>query len=45
MKFVCNLYNIYYDLLVHFFHSIMEYGLIFWGNSSYSCKIFRLWKG
>jgi hypothetical protein len=21
------------------FHSIMNYGLIFWGNSSYSCKI------
>jgi hypothetical protein len=31
---------VYYSL----FHSIMNYGLIFWGNSSYSCKIFRMQK-
>ena len=27
-----------------YFHSIMNYGLIFWGNSSYSTNIFRLHK-
>lgn len=27
-----------------YFHSIMNYGLIFWGNSSYSIYIFRLQK-
>jgi hypothetical protein len=26
------------------FHSIMNYGLIFWGNPFYSCKIFRMQK-
>jgi hypothetical protein len=31
---------VYYSL----FLSIMNYGLIFWRNSSYSCKIFRLQK-
>ena len=27
-----------------FFHSIMSYGIIFWGNSSHSSSIFRLQK-
>jgi hypothetical protein len=27
------------------FHSVMNYGVIFWGNSSYSSKIFRMPKG
>jgi len=27
------------------FHSIINYGLIFWGNSSYSCNVFRLQNG
>jgi len=31
---------IYYS----YFHSIMTYGLIFWGNSADSIKIFRLQK-
>jgi hypothetical protein len=31
---------VYYSL----FHSIINYGLIFWGNSSYCCKIFRMQK-
>jgi hypothetical protein len=31
---------IYYS----YFHSIMNYGLIFWGNSSYSNSIFKLQK-
>jgi hypothetical protein len=31
---------IYYSLV----HSIMTYGLIFWRNSSDSCKIFRMQK-
>jgi hypothetical protein len=31
---------VYYSLL----HSIVNYGLIFWGKSSYSCKIFRMQK-
>jgi hypothetical protein len=26
------------------FHSVMDYGLIFWGDSSYSCKIFSAQK-
>jgi hypothetical protein len=26
------------------FHSIMNYGLIFWGNSSHSVKIFKIQK-
>ena len=30
-------YNVY-------FYSLMSYGLIFWGNSSYSTKIFLLQK-
>ena len=25
-----------------FFHSVLSYGIIFWGNSSYSSKIFRI---
>jgi hypothetical protein len=27
-----------------YFHSIMKYGIIFWGNASYSKKIFTLQK-
>jgi hypothetical protein len=27
-----------------FFHSVMTYGIIFWGNSSHSDNIFRLQK-
>jgi hypothetical protein len=27
-----------------YFHSIMSYGIIFWGNSSYSINVFRLQK-
>jgi len=32
--------------MVHFsyFHSIITYGLIFWGNSHYSSTVFRLQK-
>jgi hypothetical protein len=28
-----------------YFHSIMHYGIIFWGNSLYAINIFRLQKG
>ena len=28
-----------------YFHSIMSYGIIFWGNSCYANKIFKLQKG
>ena len=33
-------------LMIYFayFHSIMSYGIIFWGNSSYAIKIFKLQK-
>jgi hypothetical protein len=31
---------VYYE----YFHSIMSYGIIFWGNSSYSINVFRLQK-
>jgi len=27
-----------------YFHSIMNYGLIFWGNSSHSTEIFKIQK-
>jgi hypothetical protein len=27
-----------------FFHSVMSYGIIFWGNSSYSTMIFEMQK-
>ena len=27
-----------------YFHSLMNYGIIFWGNSSYSDKVFKLQK-
>ena len=27
-----------------FFHSVMSYGIIFWGNSSYSTMIFKMQK-
>jgi len=27
-----------------YFHSLMSFGLIFWGNSSYSTKIFQFQK-
>jgi hypothetical protein len=27
-----------------YFHSLMTYGLVFWGNSSYSLRIFRIQK-
>jgi hypothetical protein len=34
-------------IMVYFtyFHSVMNYGIIFWGNSGYSNKIFILQKG
>jgi hypothetical protein len=28
-----------------YFHSIIRYGIIFWGNATNSCKVFRLQKG
>jgi hypothetical protein len=30
--------------MTHFayFHSIIKYGIIFWGNATNSCKVFRL---
>jgi hypothetical protein len=28
-----------------YFHSILSYGTIFWGNSTYSCNIFKIQKG
>jgi hypothetical protein len=31
-------------MIYYYFHSIMNYGLIFWGNSSYSNSIFTLQK-
>jgi len=32
-------------MVYHFyFHSLINYGIIFWGNSSYSNSIFKLWK-
>ena len=36
--------NILKVIYCSYFHSIMTYGLIFWGNSSDSSKIFRLQK-
>jgi hypothetical protein len=33
-----NILRIYFSC----FHSVMNYGLLFWGNSSYGTKIFRL---
>jgi hypothetical protein len=27
-----------------YFHSIMKYGIIFWGNSTYVCRVFTLQK-
>ena len=36
--------NILRIVYFSYFHSIMNYGLLFWGNSSYSTKIFRLQK-
>ena len=36
--------NILRMVYFSYFHSIMNYGLLFWGNSSYSMKIFRLQK-
>jgi len=27
-----------------YFHSILSYGIIFWGNSAYSCNIFKIQK-
>ena len=34
-------------IMVYFtyFHSVMNYGIIFWGNSGYSNEIFILQKG
>jgi hypothetical protein len=28
-----------------YFHSILSYGIIIWGNSAYSCNIFKIKKG
>ena len=28
-----------------YFHSILSYGIILWGNSAYSCNIFKIQKG
>jgi len=36
--YVSSLKVIYYA----FFHSVMSYGIIFWGNSSHSSIIFRI---
>jgi hypothetical protein len=36
--------NILRMIYFSYFHSVMNYGLLFWGNSSYSMKIFRLQK-
>jgi hypothetical protein len=40
--FMCqeNLKSIYYS----YFHSLMTYGIIFWGNSTHSIHVFRLQK-
>jgi hypothetical protein len=37
---ICMLRMIYHSL----FHSIMSYGIIFWGNSSHSSEIFKIQK-
>jgi hypothetical protein len=39
---ICN--NKYDDLYYSYFHSVMTYSLLFWGNSPDSIKIFRLQK-
>jgi hypothetical protein len=36
--------NILRMIYFSYFYSVMNYGLLFWGNSSYSTKIFRLQK-
>jgi hypothetical protein len=36
--------HIWTTLYYSYFHSLMTYGLIFWGNSSYSLQIFRTQK-
>ena len=28
-----------------YFYSILSYGIIFWGNSAFSCNIFKIQKG
>jgi hypothetical protein len=42
----CNFYSFSLNLSVYFsyFHSIMTFGLIFWGNSPLSTRIFKLQK-
>jgi len=27
-----------------YFHSVIRYGIIFWGNATNRCKVFKLWK-
>jgi hypothetical protein len=36
--------NILRTIYFSYFHSVMNYRLLFWGNSSYSTKVFRLQK-
>ena len=36
--------NIFNMVNYSYFHSIMAYGLLFWGNSSHSIKAFRMQK-
>jgi hypothetical protein len=32
------------DIYHSYFHSVMTYGLIYWGNSSYAEKVFKMQK-
>jgi hypothetical protein len=46
MRFIkpCISINIFNMVCYSYFHSIMAYGLPFWGNSSHSIKAFRMQK-
>jgi hypothetical protein len=40
IMFIITLKNVYYS----YFHSVMTYGFIYWGNSPYADKIFKMQK-
>ena len=40
--FLCDIYNYYHYFA--YFHSLSRYGIIFWGNATNSCNVFRLQK-
>ena len=43
MNYICN-NDIMRSIYFAYFHSVASYGIILWGNSSYSMKIFTLQK-